>query len=97
MDLVTSVREDLATPPVFALPTFKSFVIVLTGRVCARRRVITRTIAAADTVETKCHSAFLRVFSTARWSAEELGLAVFALVRRWLADDPVLWREAEAP
>jgi SRSO17 transposase len=91
MDLVTSFVELLQQVAfVFTAPTFSSLLTVLTGWVFARRRVITRMIEAADAVDTKHHSAFHRVFSTARWSLDELGLAIFALIEPWLDDDAVL-------
>lgn len=91
MDLVTSFVELLQqVASVFTAPTFNSFLTVLTGWVFARRRVITRMIEAADAVDSKHHSAFHRVFSTARWSLGELGLAIFALIEPWLDDDAVL-------
>jgi SRSO17 transposase len=71
-------------------PTFASFVTILTGWVFARRRTVTGMILAADAVDTKHHSAFHRVFAAARWSLDELGLAVFDLIVGWLSDDPVL-------
>jgi len=58
--------------PVFTVPTFGNFLVVLTGWVFARRRVVTCIIQAADAVKTpgrkgpKHHSAFHRVFSAAR-------------------------------
>lgn len=73
---------------VMTAPTFSSFVIVLTGWVFARRRVVTRMIEAADAVGTKHHSAFHRVFSAARWSLDDLGLAVFDLITPWVPDGP---------
>lgn len=75
---------------VMTVPTFNSFLTVVTGWVFARRRVITRMIEAADAVETKHHSAFHRVFSAARWSLDELGLAIFTLIEPWLKGDAVL-------
>jgi hypothetical protein len=85
MDLVTSFVELLQQVAfVFTAPTFNSFLTVLTGWVFARRRVITRMIEAADAVDTKHHSTFHRVFSTARWSLDELGLAIFDLTKPWL-------------
>ncbi len=91
MNLVTSFVELLQpVAPVFTVPTFNRFLIVLTGWVFARRRVITRLIEAADAVGAKHHSTFHRVFSSARWSLDELGLAIFALIEPWLTDDAVL-------
>ena len=90
MDLVTSFAELVQqVAPVFTVPTFNSLLTVLTGWVFARRRVITRMIEAADAVDIKHHSAFHRVFSTARWSLDELGLAVFGLIEPWLDDRSV--------
>ena len=97
MELVPSFAELVQRlAPVFTVPTFHSFLIVLTGWVFARRRVITRMIEAAGAVKTpgrrgvKHHSAFHRVFSSARWSLDELGLAVFELIEPWLGGDAVL-------
>jgi len=90
MDLVTSFVVFLQqVAPVFTAPTFNNFLTVLTGWVFARRRVVTRMIEAADAVEVKHHSAFHRVFSAARWSLDELGLAVFGLIEPWLDDGSV--------
>jgi hypothetical protein len=66
-------------------PTFESFLTVLAGRVFARRRTVTGMILAAGAVAgngggAKHHSAYHRLFAAARWSLDELGLAVFALV-----------------
>ena len=91
MTLGTSFVEFLQPlAPVFTVPTFNSFLTVLTGWVFARRRVITRMIEAADAVGAKHHSAFHRVFSAACWSLDELGLAIFTRIEPWLADDAVL-------
>lgn len=67
---------------VMTCPTFDSFVTVLTGWAFARRRTVTGMILAAGAVGggSKHHSAYHRVFAAARWSLDELGLAVFGLV-----------------
>jgi SRSO17 transposase len=65
---------------VMTCPTFDSFLTVLGGWVFARRRTVTGMILAADAVGTKHHSAYHRLFAAARWSLDELGLAVLALV-----------------
>jgi hypothetical protein len=72
------------------LPTFASFVTVLTGWVFARRRTVTGMIVAADAVRAKHHSAYHRVFAAARWSLDEMGLAVFDLILPWLDGGPIL-------
>ena len=85
MTLVSSF-VDLVQQVSFVMtaPTFASFMIVLTGWVFARRRTITGMILAAGAVGTKHHSAYHRVFAVARWSLDELGLAVFDRIRPWL-------------
>ena len=75
---------------VMTTPTFDSFLTVITGWVFARRRTVTGMILAADAVGTKHHSAYHRLFAAARWSLEELGLAVFALILPLLDDGLVL-------
>lgn len=74
---------------VMTAPTFDSLLTVITGWVFARRRTVTGMILAADAVGTKHHSAYHRLFAAARWSSDELGLAVFALALP-LLDDLVL-------
>jgi hypothetical protein len=73
---------DLLQPlsGVMTAPTFDSFLTILTGWVFARRRTVTGMILAADAaVGAKHHSAYHRVFAAARWSLDELGLAVMGL------------------
>jgi hypothetical protein len=81
MSLVTSFL-DLLQPLscVMTCPTFQSFLTVLTGWAFAPRRTVTGMILAANAVGTKHHSAYHRLFATARWSLDELGLAVLALI-----------------
>lgn len=71
-------------------PSFRTFLTLLAGWVFARRRTITGMIVAADAVGTRHHSAFHRLFAAARWSLDELGMAIFDLIQRWVADGPVL-------
>jgi hypothetical protein len=63
-------------------PSFQSFSTLLSGWVFARRHTITGMILAADAVGThaKHHSAYHRLFAAARWSLDELGLAVLGLI-----------------
>ncbi len=90
MSLVPSF-VDLLQPLscVMTTPTFHSFLTVLTGWAFARRRTLTGMILAADAVGTKHHSAYHRLFAAARWSLDELGLAVFTLMLP-LLNGPVL-------
>ena len=71
---------------VMTAPTFASWLTLLTGWVFARRRTITGMIMAAGAVDTKHHSAFHRVFATAQWSLDKLGLAVFGLILPFVGD-----------
>jgi len=71
-------------------PTFASFMTVLTGWVFARRRTVTGMILAADAIGAKHHSAYHRVFAAARWSRDQLGLAVFDLILPGLGQGPIL-------
>lgn len=65
---------------VMTVPTFDSFLTLLTGWAFARRRTVTGMVLAADAVGDKHHSAYHRLFAAARWSLDELGLAVFGLI-----------------
>lgn len=69
---------------VMTQPTFNSFATLVTGWVFAGRRTVTGMIIAAGAVKdgagrdgVKHHSAYHRVFAAARWSLDELGLAIF--------------------
>jgi len=84
VDLVQQVSA------VMTQPTFQSFLIVLSGWVFTRRRTVTGMILAADAVGTKHHSAFHRLFAAARWSLDELGLAMFRLMLAWLDEEAVM-------
>ena len=88
MTLVPSF-VDLLQPLAVAMtvPTFDNLLTVLTGWVYARRRTVTGMIVAADAVGRKHHSAFHRLFASASWSLDALGLAVFALIEPWLDID----------
>jgi hypothetical protein len=70
---------------VMTAPTFESFLTVVTGWAFAPRRTVTGIIVAAAAVGKKHHSAYHRVFSAAKWSLDELGLAVFGLILPLLA------------
>jgi hypothetical protein len=63
---------------VMTAPSFDSFLTLLCGWIFTRRSTITGMILAADAVGQKHHSAYHRLFSAARWSLDELGLAIFS-------------------
>jgi hypothetical protein len=81
MSLVPSF-VDLLQPLscVMTTPSFNSFQTVLLGWVFAPRRTVAGMILAADASGEKHHSAYHRLFASARWSLDELGLAVFGLI-----------------
>lgn len=85
MYLVTSFLV-LLQPLAIAMtgPSFDSAVIILTGWIFAPRRTVTSMIAAAGAVGRKHHSAFHRLFASARWSRDQLGLLVFDMLAPWL-------------
>ncbi len=91
MNLVSSfVQRVQQVSLVMTVPTFASFVTILTGWVFARRHTVTGMILAADAVGTKHHSAFHRLLATAEWVLDDLGLAVFGLIGPWLGDETVM-------
>jgi len=82
MNLVSTFQELLhELAPIMTTPTFKTFLILVAGWLFARKRTVTAMIQQAGAVGTKHHSAFHRFFASARWSLDELGLAVFGIAR----------------
>lgn len=67
-------------------PTFASLTTVMTGWVFASRRTVTRMILAAGEAAEKHYSSYHRLFSTACWSLDALGLAMFDLIEPFLGD-----------
>ena len=68
-------------------PTFDSFLIIVTGWLFATHRTVTGIIQAAGAVAIKHFSSFHRFFADARWSLDELGLAVLRLALAHLDPD----------
>jgi SRSO17 transposase len=83
----TCLLQELALA--MTVPSFQNFAQVVTGWVFARRRTITGMLVAAGVAGQRHHSAFHRLFAEASWSLDELGLAVFRIVRP-LAEETVL-------
>jgi hypothetical protein len=69
---------------VMTAPSFENWLTVLSGWVFAPRRTVTGMIVAASAVGHKHHSAYHRLFATACWSRDRLGLAVFDLLEPFL-------------
>lgn len=87
MELVTSFEVVLQSLScVMTVPSFQTWLTLVTGWIFARRRTVTRMIVAAGALEEKHFSSFHRFFSQAAWSRDELGLAVFELLRPWLGE-----------
>lgn len=70
-------------------PSFQNFMIIATGWVFAPQRTVTGMLLAVGVAGERHHSAFHRFFSTAHWSRDALGLAVFRLLDP-LAGDTLL-------
>lgn len=70
--------------------TFDSLVTVNTGWGFASRRTVTRVLLAVGDTAVKYFSSYHRLFSSARWSPDALGLAIFDLLFPFLGEDVVL-------
>jgi len=91
MNLVSSFLELVQQLScVMTTPSFNTLVTILTGWVFARRHTVTGAIQAADAVGVKHHSSFHRLFAKAEWCLDELGLAVFEVIRPWVRSGPIL-------
>lgn len=75
---------------VMTTPTFQNFSCVLAGWVFARRRTITGILVAGGLAGKRHHAAFHRLFASAVWSRDALGLAVFRMLEPLLPAGSVL-------
>jgi len=79
IDVATSFLPVLQ---VFALemtqPTFQNLLILISGWLVAPRRTILGMVRASGTL--RHHAAFHRLFASASWSVDAVGLAVFDLI-----------------
>lgn len=80
--------QELAV--VMTSPSFGNFTVVTTGWVFAHRRTVTGMLLAAGQAGVRHHSAFHRLFASARWSLDQLGLIVFGLLECWLPEGAIL-------
>lgn len=85
----------LSLMPVMTQPTFENFSALLPGWLFAGRRTVTGIIQAAGLVGKRHHSIFHRLFASARWSLDELGLAVFGLLLPWLSKNGPIFLAAD--
>ena len=67
-------------------PSFENFQIIATGWTFARRRTVTGMLLAAGVAGRRHHAAFHRFFAQARWSLDDVGLAVFRLLEGLCGD-----------
>lgn len=70
-------------------PSFDNLCTLLAGWAFAPRRTVTGMLQAAGAVGLKHHSAFHRLFASASWSLDRLGLIVFNLVEPQLAEGQI--------
>ena len=71
------------------MPTLTSLVTVVQGWLFAGRRTVTGVLIAVGEDSPKHFSAYYRLFATARWSLDTVGLSLFELLRPLLALGPV--------
>jgi hypothetical protein len=75
----------------FTTPSMASFVTLMAGWVLdLRRHTVTEVVRAAGAVGHKHISSYHRFFSRARWTTDEIGLTLAALLIRHLAPEGVL-------
>ena len=68
------------------VPTWNKFELLMSGWVFAQRRTVTGMIQAAGQAGKRHHSVFHRVFASAHWSLDQLGLAAFDVLRPYCGD-----------
>lgn len=84
MDVATSFLPLLQVfAGEMARPVFQTFLTLVSGWLLAPRRTILGMLRASGTP--RHHAAFHRLFASARWSIDAIGLAVFDLVTRSLS------------
>jgi SRSO17 transposase len=81
------IVQELAV--VMTVPSFQNFLTIVTGWIFARRRTVTGMLTAAGVAGKRHHAAFHRLFATARWSRDALGLAVFRVLEPLLGSDAI--------
>lgn len=73
------------------MPTLKNFTIIMHGWLLTNRHRVTNALLASGVAGNRHHAAFHRVFASAQWSLDELGLAVFALILKILRNPETVW------
>ena len=93
MDLVPGfgvLLQGLA--PAMTSPSFMSLCTLMNGWVFSGQGIVTRMIVAAGSIATKHFSSYHRFLSSARWSLDAMGLAVFGMIEPLLGDVVMLGR-----
>ena len=90
LSLVTSFLE-VVQPLSWAMsaPVYRLFLIVLTGWIFSGRRTLSAMLVTVGVAGKRHHAAFYRVFSSARWGMDQVGLIVFEILRPLLAEGSV--------
>jgi len=87
VDLVPGFQELLqGLAPAMTSPSFVSLCTIVSGWLFSGRGVVTRIIVAAGSGATKHFSSYHRLFSTASWSLDAMGLAVFTMLEPFLGE-----------
>ena len=88
MDICTSFLPMLQVfSAAMTAPTYASLIELMTGWVFAPRRTIMGMLRAGGV--DRHHSAFHRIFASAVWSIDSVGLAVYDLIRKLLPQETV--------
>lgn len=85
MKLVLGFQELLqGLSPAMTAPSFASLCTIVSGWLFSGRGIVTRMIVAAGSGATKHFSSYHRLFSTASWSLDPMGLGVFTMLAPFL-------------
>lgn len=76
-------------------PTALNLLLLLPGWILAPRRTITAMLQAAGLAGKLHHARFHRLFAKARWSLDQVGLALFRLILVYLPGDEVIFLGAD--
>jgi SRSO17 transposase len=75
---------------IMTTPTLRNFMTIATGWLLTHRHRLTDALVASGVAGLRHHAAFHRVFAAARWSLDELGLAVFSLVLTLIREEKTI-------
>ncbi len=80
--------QDLAV--VMSGPSFHNLTLIVTGWVFAPRRTVTGMLLAAGIAGRRHHASFHRLFASASWSLDAIGLLIFHILECWLREGSIL-------